>query len=137
MNITPSDLMQWSWVYGDYRRSPHFVISEFVIPAISWFGFWQYFVDSPLFRDFEDWYLIFFNIFGISFCTEVFSFHIFALSHLFTFSSICHQKFEHTYIHTCVKHLKCFIGNIVQIFIRAWVLQTLWVFLAKGYLEMT
>ena len=26
-----------------YRRSPHFMISEFVIPAISWFGFRHYF----------------------------------------------------------------------------------------------
>ena len=30
-----------------YRRSPHFVMSEFVIPAISWFGFSTDFVKIP------------------------------------------------------------------------------------------
>ena len=35
----------WVWLYK-YRRSPHFVISEFVIPAISWFCF------RPQFREF-------------------------------------------------------------------------------------
>ena len=45
-----------SWIcdlWNLYRRSPHFVISEFVIPAISWFGFRHYFVKIPPFRDFE------------------------------------------------------------------------------------
>ena len=27
------------WFWGFYRGSPHFVISQFVIPAISWFSF--------------------------------------------------------------------------------------------------
>ena len=37
-----------------YRGSPHFVISQFVIPAISWFGFRPHFVNSPPFQDFEE-----------------------------------------------------------------------------------
>ena len=36
-----------SYLWKKYRRSPHFVISEFVIPAISWFGFRHYFVKIP------------------------------------------------------------------------------------------
>ena len=36
-----------------YRGSPHFVISEFMVPAISWFIFMVYFVNSSIFRDFE------------------------------------------------------------------------------------
>ena len=37
----------------EYRGSPHFVISKFVIPSISWFCFWHKFVISPPFRDFD------------------------------------------------------------------------------------
>ena len=36
-----------------YRGSPQFVISEFVIPAISWFSFSYNFVNSPPFHDFQ------------------------------------------------------------------------------------